>query len=215
MISYFKKIKYPLLIGCVTVFSLTSCMKASKPSGQATTEKPASSATGAPITPEEGKQVLRESAKQQRLTWKNKTFEEFKAAVYKEPFKGGKYIVNGDTPILNEKQLREFFAEQIQKEPDPVTLQNPRGLIVNTKNGQDTIWNNTDQLLRKQKLWHPLRPSGFRHGRWGCSLVPSGGYRIRTRTVPGRELQRNYPRRRVRRESGQRQRRIPGAGIFS
>jgi hypothetical protein len=35
------------------------------------------------------------------------TFEEFEASVYREPFPDGVYIVNGDTPIANEKLLRE------------------------------------------------------------------------------------------------------------
>src|SRR5690606_38643715 len=34
------------------------------------------------------------------------TFEEFEAATYLEPWEGGVYIVNGDTPIVDIKQLR-------------------------------------------------------------------------------------------------------------
>ena len=59
-------------------------------------------------SPEQGKQLLSDNAKQKRDEWKTKTFQEFKAQTYKEPFEGGKYIVNGDTPILNEKRLQEF-----------------------------------------------------------------------------------------------------------
>lgn len=53
------------------------------------------------------------AAKIARERWQRKSFEEFKAAVYKEPFEGGKYIVNGDIAIADEKQLREFFEESI------------------------------------------------------------------------------------------------------
>jgi serralysin len=37
------------------------------------------------------------------------TWEEFKAATYKEPWEGGVYIVDGDTPIATEEKLREFY----------------------------------------------------------------------------------------------------------
>lgn len=65
--------------------------------------------SGPRMTPEQGQALLEENAKVQRESWKNKTFEEFKAQTYKEPFEGGKYIVNGDTPIMDEKHLKEFF----------------------------------------------------------------------------------------------------------
>ncbi|MBP6631015.1 MAG: peptidase M10 [Kofleriaceae bacterium] len=63
------------------------------------------------------------------------TFEEFAAQTYRETWDGGLYIVNGDTPILDEKALREFWDE----------LQNRR-LIVNTSGGLDTRWNDTQKL---------------------------------------------------------------------
>ena len=44
------------------------------------------------------------------------SFEQFEAVVYKEPFEGGKYIVNGDTPIVDRKHLQEFFENQLQRE---------------------------------------------------------------------------------------------------
>lgn len=65
------------------------------------------------------------------------TFEEFEATVYREP-NGGKYIVDGDTPIDDRKHLEEFFETKIKK------LHRPgRGmgeLIVNTSGGVDTVW---------------------------------------------------------------------------
>ncbi len=100
-------------------------------------------ATGTKATPEQGKQVIRENARKSRSDWKNKSFEEFEASVYKEPFADGKYIVNGDTPIPNKKLLREFFEQEIQQERQPVSLQSPSKLIVNRDNGADTIWNNS------------------------------------------------------------------------
>src|SRR5690606_34373643 len=37
------------------------------------------------------------------------SFEEFEASVYREPWDGGLYIVNGDTPVPGKKALRELW----------------------------------------------------------------------------------------------------------
>ncbi|MBA3503679.1 MAG: hypothetical protein H0T65_25170, partial [Deltaproteobacteria bacterium] len=39
----------------------------------------------------------------------NPTFEEFEARTYKEPWPGGVYIINGDTPVNGKKALREIW----------------------------------------------------------------------------------------------------------
>jgi len=41
------------------------------------------------------------------------SFEEFKATVYKEPFPGGVYIVNGDTPIATDEDLENFYSNVV------------------------------------------------------------------------------------------------------
>jgi serine protease len=104
-------------------------------------------------TLEEGLKRLQEKAKEEREAWKNKSFKDFEAATFKEEFAGGKYIVNGDTPILDEKKLREFFERQILKELPPGATDRPylesrptggqAKLIINTEGGQDTIWSNS------------------------------------------------------------------------
>ncbi len=86
-------------------------------------------------TPEQGQALLEDNATVQRESWKEKTFEEFKAQTFKEPFEGGKYIVNGDTPILDDKHLREFFDR----------IQGRAGLTINQVNGQDTAWNSVEK----------------------------------------------------------------------
>ncbi|MCG8421878.1 MAG: M57 family metalloprotease [Proteobacteria bacterium] len=63
------------------------------------------------------------------------TFEEFLADTYLEPWEGGVYIVNGDTPVLNEKHLREFYQRVFVDEQ----------LIVNRVGGVDDKWNNTQK----------------------------------------------------------------------
>ncbi len=64
-------------------------------------------------------------------------FEEFEASVYREPFAGGVYIVNGDTPIKNEKMLRDFYNRHIRPQtanarPDTATVDRTEGV--------DNIW---------------------------------------------------------------------------
>ena len=39
------------------------------------------------------------------------SFEEFLADTYKEPWEGGVYIISGDTPIENVKQLEELYED--------------------------------------------------------------------------------------------------------
>jgi serine protease len=65
----------------------------------------------------------------------NVTFEEFEANTYREPWEGGHYIVDGDTPIPDAKQLQEFWGELQQG-----------ALIVNRVGGSDDKWNNTQKL---------------------------------------------------------------------
>ena len=39
-------------------------------------------------------------------------FAAFRKKTCKEPFTGGVYIVNGDTPVLDEKELRAFYDRE-------------------------------------------------------------------------------------------------------
>ncbi|MCA9423017.1 MAG: matrixin family metalloprotease, partial [Nitrospira sp.] len=100
--------------------------------------------TGPKNSPDQGKQILSDNAKQKRDEWKTKTFEEFKAETYKEPFEGGKYIVNGDTPILNEKLLQEFFETRIKETVSPAEGGRKK-LTVHQVNGQDAVWNSIEK----------------------------------------------------------------------
>ena len=102
--------------------------------------RPSSTAAGPP-TYEEAQAAAEKAAQAARERSRGMTFEQFEAATYKEPFPGGKYIVNGDTPIVNSKHLREFFEKQVQQEPAPVA----GSLIVNQVGGLDTIWNSTEK----------------------------------------------------------------------
>ena len=96
-------------------------------------------------TPDEANTFMAAAAKQGRASVKDMTFEEFEASVYREPFEGGKYIVNGDTTILNKKQLQEFFERKVRTEPESMEALE---LIVNNVGGLDSIWNS----LQKKNL---------------------------------------------------------------
>ncbi len=121
---------HALVVGCLSL-GITACTHQS-PSTPPSTPVVGS---GPRMTPEQGQELLEENAKVQRESWKNKTFEEFKDQTYKEPFEGGKYIVNGDTAIMDEKHLKEFFDR----------IQGRAGLSINTVNGQDTSWNSAEK----------------------------------------------------------------------
>lgn len=79
---------------------------------------------------------IAEAAKAAREQWKNKTFEEFEATVFKEPGENGKYIVDGDIAIADRKQLREFF-DSIKKTVDGSAHGK---LVVNERNGVIDVW---------------------------------------------------------------------------
>ncbi len=64
-----------------------------------------------------------------------KSFEEFKAGVYREP-ETGVYIVDGDTALESEKQLVEFFVRH----------QQGGALTVNQVNGADDHWNDAQKV---------------------------------------------------------------------
>ena len=82
-------------------------------------------------------EFFRFAAERARKQMEALSFDEFKATVYKEPFEGGVYIVNGDTPIPTDEGLREFFENNIKKAPE---LSGAKSFIVNTKKGKDAIW---------------------------------------------------------------------------
>ena len=57
------------------------------------------------------------------------TFQEWKDTVYQEP-DTGIWIVDGDTPIVAERELREFFMNHVQ----------PGALVVHQSGGVDAKW---------------------------------------------------------------------------
>ena len=78
--------------------------------------------------------IMARSERDTAASWADKTFEEFEAGVYREP-DTGIYIVNGDTPIIDSKHLREFFENKVQKAGIPQA-----GLSVMVVGGVDATW---------------------------------------------------------------------------
>jgi type IV pilus biogenesis protein CpaD/CtpE len=64
------------------------------------------------------------------------SFEEFEAGVYLEPWEGGVYIVNGDTPVETREELRAFYEDYFTSGE----------LIVHQSGGADVVWNATEKL---------------------------------------------------------------------
>ena len=96
-------------------------------------------------TYEEAQEALRLSAEELRDKYKEYTFEQFvDEVVYKEPFEDGVYIVNGDTPIANEKLLREFFDQNVKIEPPPPT-DDVAEFIISVVGGLDAVWSDTEK----------------------------------------------------------------------
>jgi hypothetical protein len=119
----------------LTAVATTFAACQAKEAGQPAPTQPAASPSAAGPTKAELERTLAELAAKDRAKVTGMTFEEWKKTVYKEPFPGGKYIVNGDTPIVDEKQLLEFFEVQVQKK-------RPDGrLIVHQVGGVDAVWN--------------------------------------------------------------------------
>ena len=99
----------------------------------------ASAQSDSPMDVIEAKEFLEQAAQAAREARRAMTFEEFKATVFKEPFEGGKYIVNGDTPLATELDLLRFYNETIAGVPLAVSE-----LTVHNVDGVDIIWNGTN-----------------------------------------------------------------------
>jgi hypothetical protein len=82
-------------------------------------------------TPDQAMAMIASNAKAARERYRAMTFEEFEAAVWREPEEyGGKYLVNGDQPILDRKQLQEFFETEVKAEPPTRAMRDVRALVV-------------------------------------------------------------------------------------
>src|SRR5690606_4728727 len=89
----------------------------------------------------EARDFLDQQAEASRQRSAALTFEEFRDQVFKEPWDGGKYIVNGDTTIANEKLLREFYEANVANRPAADITE----FTVHTVGGLDSVWSTAEK----------------------------------------------------------------------
>ena len=85
------------------------------------------------------RETLAEAAEKSRQEFAGMSWRQFKDTVYKEPFAGGKYIVNGDTTIADEKLLREWYDQNVAAAPSPVSG-DVTEFAVHTVGGLQAVW---------------------------------------------------------------------------
>lgn len=75
------------------------------------------------------------------------TFEEFLEGSYREPFEGGQWIVNGDTPVATVEGMREVYERIGTRQRSYGSGDAPAdgALTLNTVGGADDRWSATDQ----------------------------------------------------------------------
>jgi Dual-action HEIGH metallo-peptidase len=66
------------------------------------------------------------------------TFDEFKAATFQDA--DGQYIVNGDEPIANVKELRQYYDRMIGAYENGGKGSGSSSLVVNQDGGGDDVW---------------------------------------------------------------------------
>lgn len=59
-------------------------------------------------------------------------WEEFRASVYREPTEHGVFIVEGDVPVSDERELRQYFDTYVSRAAQPLTVMHVMGA--------DVIW---------------------------------------------------------------------------
>src|SRR5579859_6455816 len=146
--NFFSKMGLVVLVG---VLCITGRAQTPAPAGTPQATPPPSqitkftAATGALQTPDAAEHLLLVIDTQHRAAWKGKSFSDFKTQAYKEPFAGGKYIVDGDTSIADVKHLQEFFATKIEA-PAAQRATSTAALVLSTVSGQDNAWTRAMRL---------------------------------------------------------------------
>ena len=139
-------------LGLALVFA--ACKKEEAPPPTTSTETATNTETTMTVPPPEPLQkieatpeaVAEAEKKSQELAERDRkmhailSFEEFKGTVFKEPFEGGKYIVNGDVSIADEKQLQEFWEKNVKPKQDVMPT-----FIINQIGGLDDKWNSAQK----------------------------------------------------------------------
>jgi serine protease len=145
-----------LIVALTLVFSMC---RQKEQAGTDTTDTSTTAATGTTMTVPEPEPVQKieatpeavakaqkdaeEFAERDRKMHAILTFEEYIGTVYKEPFEGGKWIVNGDTAFADVKQLEEFYEKNVK--PKPPKPEMNAAFAMNVIGGLDDKWNSIQQ----------------------------------------------------------------------
>jgi serine protease len=120
-----------------------------------------SAPTGALQNPKAAEALLIAIDVKHRATWKGKPFTDFVKQAYKEPFPGGKYIVDGDTSIADIKHLQEFYATKIQATAAQ-KASSTAALVLSTVSGEDNAW---ARALRSQLTYCVSKAFGAQYAK--------------------------------------------------
>lgn len=96
-----------------------------------------------------------------------RSFKAFRNSVTKEPFRYGKYIVNGDTPIRNIKELKQFYKEQIVARSGNANVE----FAVMRKSGVDIIWDDKNKKALTYCISNAPAASGGFGDRYSAVVV--------------------------------------------
>lgn len=96
------------------------------------------------LDPDESRALSGALAEAARENVETLSFEEFRDQTLYVP-ETGKYYVNGDIPIRNEKLLREFWERNIRARPDQIEGASPEFTVINV-GGLDQLWNGAERL---------------------------------------------------------------------
>lgn len=101
------------------------------------------------LSPDAANAQLSELAAAARSEAATMDFETFRDSVLYLP-QTGKYYVNGDVPIRDEKQLREFWEDNIRDNPLAIPPQPEAGeipeFIISRNGGLDQVWSPADRM---------------------------------------------------------------------
>lgn len=96
------------------------------------------------LEPQQSRELSGQLAEAARVKVQNLSFEEFRDQTLYIP-ETGKYYVNGDVPIRNEKLLREFWERYIRARPDAPEGDSPEFTVINV-GGLDQLWNPSQRM---------------------------------------------------------------------
>jgi Matrixin len=118
-----------------------------------------------PMSTRKAQMQTRDFAERSRLKSVDSGYAEFVRKIYREPFEGGVYIVNGDTPIVDDEELREFYRKELVTEWKSAAFGIDLdifapALAIDAKEGRRISW---DNVTKKELTYCVDRAFGARY----------------------------------------------------